>query len=211
MMFHYPRYRSDDTQLIQLFIQRFPLALVTTFADGKWQGSHIPLFRSKENSNELFGHVDASNEQFNVAADQSVYVVFSGPNVYIPPEAYKSKQLPTWNYLCVHVTGTLSVDNDPDRNFKLLQETAFRLQGTPSEFRVSGTDQRVQKWIGSIRGLRLKIEEIEGRFKLSQDKNADDQIAAAHYFSDMIRSQMSPDLLLSFTKLHADECKDIQP
>jgi transcriptional regulator len=210
MTFHYKQYRSEDTKIIKSFIQRFPLALITSFINGKWQSSHIPLFWSNDAHDELFGHVDASNEQFSDIQELAALVVFSGPNAYIPPEAYVTKQLPTWNYLCVHVTGTFSVDEDPDRNIEILRETAYRLQDTPSQFSVLDSDQRIRKWIGSVRGIRLKIDEIEGRFKLSQDKTAEDVLAAANYFSDVIGSQISPDLLLSFSGLKAHTNKDIQ-
>lgn len=210
MTFHYKQYLNNDIKLIQSFIKFFPLALITSCVDGKWQSSHIPLFWSNDSPNELFGHTDASNPQFNVETDLPAYVVFSGPNVYIPPEAYASHQLPTWNYLYAHIKGKFLIENDPDRNIEILRDTALRLKGTPSEFSVEETDHRIKKWIGSIRGLRLRIDEIEGRFKLSQDKSLKDVVAAANYFSDVVGSQISPDFLLSFSGIQSHLYKDHQ-
>lgn len=206
-MFHYSQYRSTHIKLIREFIGRFPLALITSFVNGKWQSSHIPLFLNERND-ELFGHVDASNSQFAITDDLPIYIVFSGPNVYIPPEAYTTRQLPTWNYLSVHVTGTLSVINNSERNIEILRETALRLKETPSTFCVKDSDPRLQKWIGSVRGLQIRISDIEGRFKLSQDKSIDDVTAAAQYFSNALTKQMTTDLLLLFSGANPHSNKD---
>ena len=107
-----------------------------------------------------------------------------------------------------HIKGKFLIENDPDRNIEILRDTALRLKGTPSEFSVQETDHRIKKWIGSIRGLRLRIDEIEGRFKLSQDKSLKDVVAAANYFSDVVRNQISPDFLLSFSGIQSHLYKD---
>lgn len=205
-MFHYTQYRCTQIKLIREFVERFPLALITSFVDGHWHSSHIPLFLNEHN-NELFGHVDASNSQFAITDDLPVQIVFVGPNIYIPPEAYATRQLPTWNYLSVHATGTLSIVNNSERNFEILRETALRLKEAPSAFRVEDSDHRVQKWIGSIRGLCIRMNDIEGRFKLSQDKSIEDVAAAAQYFSDALSRKITPDLLLLFSGVDSHSTK----
>ncbi|WP_420477177.1 FMN-binding negative transcriptional regulator [Noviherbaspirillum sp. ST9] len=201
-MFHYSQYRSTDDQLIRRFVDQFPLAIITSCVGGDWLSSHIPLFWASPNSNgELLGHADAANAQFSNVVDLPVHLIFSGPNMYIPPEAYATRQLPTWNYLAVHARATLNVETDPARNLEILSETARHLRSTPSKFRVERDDQRVQRWIGSIRGVRIRVHEIEGRFKLSQDKAPDDVISAANYFSEKISQSISPETLLEFSGL----------
>jgi transcriptional regulator len=184
-------------ELIRRFVAQFPLALVTSQRDGQWQSSHIPLFFD-DSSDVLFAHVDAQNAQFATTEPFSVHVVFAGPNLYIPPEAYISPQLPTWNYLAVHATGTMSVSDDETRNLEILRKTALQLAPTPSAFRVEDTDHRVRQWIGGIRGLRLELSEIEGRFKLSQDKPPQDIDAAAQYFAKTASEQITSQMLLTF-------------
>lgn len=197
-MFHYPQYRSTDLELIRSFVRQFPLALITSLRDGQWQTSHIPLFFD-EHENVLFGHVDADNSHFHAPPVFSVQLVFAGPNLFIPPEAYATRQLPTWNYLAVHASGTLTVIDDAVRNVDILRKSAVLLANTPSAFRVQDSDPRVAKWIGAIRGLRIDIDDIEGRFKLSQDKATPDVEAATAYFVDVARAQITPELLRQFS------------
>lgn len=194
-MFHYEQYRDCDMHRIRLFVERFPLALITTRKASEWHCSHIPLFWDRDAENELFGHVDIRNPQFSGGDEFDAHIAFCGPDAYIPPEAYRNRQLPTWNYLAVHANATVSLDRDPARNLALLRETALRLQGEPSSFRVLATDERIPRWIGSISGLRIKINQMEGRFKLSQDKPREDVKAAAAYFFERSRKQLSTELL----------------
>lgn len=201
-MFHYTQYRSTDPASIRRLVDRYPLALITTNLDGRWQASHVPLFLSDDGA-ALWGHVDAGNPQFALDRPAQAQVVFSGPEGYIPPEAYVSRQLPTWNYLRVHALGSLHVDTDPTRNLAVIRKTAERLSGAPSEFRVSDDDERVARWIGGVRGIRIEIAEIEGRFKLSQDKPADDVASAARYLVRKSSEGLSAQWLLSFSPEHA--------
>ena len=196
-MFHYPQYRSTDLALIRSFVRQFPLALITSLHDGQWRTSHIPLFFD-EQEDTLFGHVDANNSHFQDTPVLSVQLVFAGPNLFIPPEAYATRQLPTWNYLAVHASGTLTVISDTAENLEILRKSAALLANTPSAFRVEHSDPRIGKWIGGIRGLRIDIADIEGRFKLSQDKAAADVEAAAAYFVEVARARITPELLRTF-------------
>lgn len=203
-MFHYSQYRSTDADLIRRFIDGHPLAIVTSVRDGAWQCSHVPLFLDVER-HELFGHVDARNGQFDAGAPFAAQVVFAGLDAYIPPEGYATRQLPTWNYLAVHATGTVSVSDDVTHNLDVLRRTALRLSGTPSAFRVDDADPRVRQWIGGIRGVRVALDSLEGRFKLSQDKQPQDVLAAARHFSRIVAERATPERLLAYSGLPATE------
>ena len=199
-MFHYAQYRSTDVALSRKFVARFPLATITSVREGAWHCSHVPLFFD-EDRNELFGHVDARNGHFSTSEPLASYLVFGGTDAYIPPEGYATRQLPTWNYLAVHAEGVVSVVEDEAQNLAILKRTAMQLSPAPKSFRVEASDVRVQQWIGGIRGLRVAINNIEGRFKLSQDKQASDVQAAARHFARAVGERSSPERLLEFSGL----------
>lgn len=197
-MYHYSQYRSTDMSLIRNFVASFPLALIISQQQEQWLCSQIPVF-FEESDNRLFAHVDAQNIQFSGPSLFRSQLIFMGPNSYIPPEAYPSRQLPTWNYLAVHASVTISVINDAVQNLDILRKTALQLASAPSSFRVQDSDVRVGHWIGGIRGLCIEISEIEGRFKLSQDKPPEDVHAAALYFADAVSTHVTPEMLLAFS------------
>ncbi len=200
-MFHYTTYRNTRLEEIKRFVDRVPLALIVSRTGEQLATSHIPLFWCSDGGERLFGHVDAANPQFDVERPLPVYVTFSGPGGFIPPEAYVSRQLPTWNYVSVHVEGTLTVERDAGKNLEILRETAVRLSGAPSRFRVEDSDPRVQKWIHSIRGVSIQVERFEGRFKLSQDKSPADVESAASYLIQENAKRIPLELLLRLAGL----------
>lgn len=200
-MFHYPIYRSTRLEEIRRVVECFPLALIVSRAGEQWAASHIPLFWHSEGAERLIGHVDVANPQFDVERPLPVYVTFLGPSGFIPPEAYVSRQLPTWNYVSVHIEGTLTVERETGRNLETLRETAVRLSGTPTHFRVEDEDPRIQRWIQSIRGVSIEVERFEGRFKLSQDKSPADVEAAASYLIQENARRLPLELLLELAGL----------
>lgn len=174
--FHYPQYRSTNQRLIDRFIDTFPLATITSQQEGRLTSSHIPLLRQPDGS--LFGHVDVRNPQFNTTSRLSCQIIFMGPSAYIPPHAYASQQLPTWNYLAVHMQAQVFVSTSPRQNIEILQRTAERLATQRADYRIDPNDPRVLTNLRNIRNLEIHPEHIEGRFKLSQDKPTADVSAA---------------------------------
>jgi transcriptional regulator len=197
-MFHYPCYRSTDLSAIRAFVERFALATITTRDHGRWACSQVPLFM-EDDGRSLFGHVDAANPQFEANACDA-YVVFQGPDAYIPPEAYVNRQLPTWNYVSVHAQGRLFVGADRARSLEVIRATARRLARGPAAFEVRDDDVRISRWIGAVKTVRIQLDTIEGRFKLSQDKAAEDVASAARHFVQCVREAVDTQLLSSLAR-----------
>jgi transcriptional regulator len=177
--FHYSQYRSTTLELINRFIDTFPLATLTSQEDSQFFCSHIPLLRQADGS--LFGHVDGGNPQFRGKDAVSCQIVFMGPSAYIPPEGYVSAQLPTWNYLAVHMQANVQVSRKAHQNLEILQQTAQRLATGTLRYQVDPADPRVVANLPHILGLSIHPTSAEGRFKLSQDKTAADTSAALDY------------------------------
>ncbi|MBA1194433.1 MAG: FMN-binding negative transcriptional regulator [Pseudomonas sp.] len=177
--FHYSQYRATSPELIDRFIDAFPLAILTSHAEGRFCSSHIPLLRQADGS--LFGHVDGGNPQFRGQDEVHCQIIFMGPSAYIPPEAYVSSQLPTWNYLAVHMQATVRVSENAHQNLEILKQTAQRLATSERSYHVDPADPRVLKNLPHILGLSIHPLCVEGRFKLSQDKTAPDALAALNH------------------------------
>ncbi|MCF7697292.1 MULTISPECIES: FMN-binding negative transcriptional regulator [Mycetohabitans] len=175
--FHYDAFRFTDPERIDAIIDSFPLALIASTDAGLSHASHVPLFRERQSRN-LFGHVDAANPQFCGANTTRARIVFTGPDSYIPPEAYVTRQLPTWNYVAVHLVGTVHVVTDLAQKIEVLRETAARLQPDDARWQFDANDERVARFAPGVLALRVHVEHEEARIKLSQDKGLEDQYAA---------------------------------
>ena len=184
--FHYREHRCTDPHLINRFIDTFPLALITSQAGGNFHSSHIPLLRNPDGT--LSGHVDRRNPQFREAASFKCHIAFIGPSSYIPPEAYRNAQLPTWNYLAVHMQADIEVIDSETENLDILMQSAQRFAPEGCEYRVDPQDPRVIRNLPHILGLAIRPESIEGRFKLSQDKPPQDQASALDWLIEQHRA-----------------------
>jgi transcriptional regulator len=198
--FHYEAYRCTDPECVDAIVEEFPLALVISH-DGRY-ASHVPLFRLS-GTRCLFGHVDGANPQFMEKTPFPARIVFTGPNSYIPPEAYVTRQLPTWNYISVHMTGIVQVCNEAAMKLDVLRKTVDQCQPNEAPYQFDAQDERVRHFAPHILVLQILVKYEEARLKLSQDKSPEDQRAALEYLIGVqagCRRRLLEMLLSRFTK-----------
>ncbi len=173
------RHREDEPEILRATMRQYPLAVVTCEHEGRLHASSIPLIldvTAGENGT-LFGHFDANNPQTAGLDGKEILAVFQGPNTYISPHVYRSDPLPTWNFVSVHVRGTARVIGR-DELVAGLVSIPENADHRPRAYRLAPDDPRIAPLIGGIVGFRMEIREIEGRFKLSQDRNPVDRALA---------------------------------
>lgn len=117
---------NDVVNLIKIMREN-PFATVITFQDGYPFPNHLPLLveRSMEDKIKLLGHMAKPNPQWkHFQQDQNVTVVFHGPHTYITPTWYpKPMNVPTWNYVVVHVQGRARVIDDFEGMHSILKKS----------------------------------------------------------------------------------------
>ncbi|HEX7966597.1 MAG TPA: FMN-binding negative transcriptional regulator, partial [Stellaceae bacterium] len=114
--------------------------LVTLGADGI-EASHVPMIIDAEPQpfGTLRGHVARANPQWRrVTAGVQALAMFLGPDAYITPSWYETKQqsgkvVPTWNYVAIHAYGTLEFYDDPDRLLGLVTRLTETHEGGRAE------------------------------------------------------------------------------
>jgi len=105
-------YKNEDTNEVKNFIKHHSFGILVTHGDGKTLATHIPLelTTNKEGKNVLQGHIARRNPQKeNFKNDIEVLCIFNGPHSYISSSWYNFEEVPTWNYIAVHVYGKLKV------------------------------------------------------------------------------------------------------
>jgi transcriptional regulator len=146
--------------------------------------THLPLVVKDEGPHGLLeGHFARANRHWQALAGRETLAVFAGPHSYVSPALYVDPlSVPTWNYIAVHAYGTLELVEDEAGKETLLagliraHEPAFaeKWRAMPGDFRRS--------MLAGIVGFRIAIERIEGKFKLSQNRDEDERgnVHAAH-------------------------------
>jgi transcriptional regulator len=173
-MYPPPHHQSHDIEKMISVIEHFPLGMLVTAKDGKPFITHIPFIYDAA-TKKLIAHLDRNNPQMETLKDGAeVTVVFKGPDTYISPSIYTTPQLPTWNYIIVHVTGNIKLINKPEAVKKTMVDMTEFLEGDPQKFILKKDDPRMERLIDYIQAFEIEITHWEGKFKLSQDKNAQD-------------------------------------
>ncbi|NYS19796.1 hypothetical protein HFP43_20980 [Streptomyces sp. SJ1-7] len=172
-------YLEHDREKLYGLMERFRFATLISARSGDEPfATHLPLIldRSRGAAGVLFGHLDRGNEHAELIDGRHMLAVFHGPNAYMPPGVFESDPLPTWNSMSVHVRGRVRAVRDRDALVRGLIGIAERSQ---PDNRLAADDPRIDRIIGSIVGFEFEVEELVGRFKLSQDRDETDRRHAA--------------------------------
>ena len=102
-------------------------------------------------------------------------MVFNGPDCYISPSVYTTEQLPTWNYLMVHITGNVTAITNPEKAKQTMVSMTEFLEAPDHKFHLTIDNPKMDKFIHYIHAFEIEITKWEGKFKLSQDKCEQDQ------------------------------------
>ncbi|HEX5046271.1 MAG TPA: FMN-binding negative transcriptional regulator [Gammaproteobacteria bacterium] len=163
---------ESDADALAAFIDEHSFGTLVTLADGRPFASHVPfLYEPRERL--LHAHVARANPaSTHIAAAPEVLVMFQGPHGYISPTWYTQCGVPTWNYTAVHVYGTVRIIDDLDSKERHVKQLAARYErGSPQPW-VPSFDP---KQLHGIVGLEIRVNAIEGKLKLSQNRSAADR------------------------------------
>ena len=172
-------FQVDDLQILARLIAEYPLATLVGNLDEHLEVNHLPLILSADGK-KLHGHIARTNPLVKVAEQnkRDVTAVFHGPNAYITPAWYPSKQetgkvVPTWNYAVVHVQGQLSLMSDPSwirdhvsqmtNIHEPIYQSNWKLDDAPEEY--------IQMMLKAIIGIEIGVASLVGKFKLSQNRS----------------------------------------
>ena len=163
----------DINHMIEV-IKTYPLATVVSVKNNEPFITHLPLIY-REHDKKLIGHIDLYNPQTELLKDNNeVSIIFSGPQCYISPSVYSTTQLPTWNYIKVHVKGKVTEVNDETKVKQSLVDMADFLEAPDHKYKLEIDNPRMHGLINYIKGFEIDITAWEGKFKLSQDKKKTD-------------------------------------
>jgi transcriptional regulator len=173
---NYPPSHHQDHEKLHMIevIKTYPLAMVISVKNNKPLITHLPLVYREEDG-KLIGHIDIYNPQTELMKDNNeVTLIFSGPQCYISPSVYTTTQLPTWNYIKVHLKGTVKIIENKDAlKESLIKMTEF-LEHPNHKYILEPDNPKMERAINYIKGFEINITQWEGKFKLSQDKKKSD-------------------------------------
>ncbi len=170
-----PRFRQTDQAILENFIRENPFAtLVSVGPDGVPLASHVPLELEIEGGVwRVHGHVSRANpqgESFGEGA--SALAIFQGAHHYVSNSWYDHANVPTWNYLAVHLSGKIRRQT-PDEVRRSIEKLMGRYEppaSSPTSFEKL-PEALIHKDLRGLIGFKMTVEKIEGKWKLSQNRD----------------------------------------
>ena len=172
----------EDQAVLAQLISEYPLATIVANLDSHFEINHLPLMLSPDKT-KLYGHVAKMNPLVKVASSSntSVTAIFNGPNAYVTPSWYPSKQesgkvVPTWNYAAVHAEGSIKLIEDAQwLRSHVSQMTNIHEPTYQSNWKLDDApEEYVQMMLKAIIGIEIEVGSLVGKFKLSQNRPAED-------------------------------------
>ncbi|TQR16272.1 FMN-binding negative transcriptional regulator [Psychrobacillus soli] len=176
-------YKITDFNEMKEFVQKNSFGTIVTTKKGKPIATHLPLGLSeKDGDNFLTGHMAYGNPQWRTfETSEDVLVMFQGPHAYISSSWYEHENVPTWNYQAVHVYGTASILNEEELKQELtamLHKYEKHRENPVLWEKLS--PQVLEKELKGIVGFKIKIQEVQAAYKLSQNRNEKDYLNIVH-------------------------------
>ncbi|MER8830224.1 FMN-binding negative transcriptional regulator [Mesorhizobium sp. M0938] len=210
-MYQPPHFQETRQDVLHGLIRAHPLGLlISNGAEGPVANA-IPFLLDAPSlldadvppNGRLRAHLARANPQWRLLADSPsspVLVVFQGTDAYVTPSWYETKRetgkvVPTWNYAIVQVRGIVKVIEDQDWLAQQIADLTASQEGA-REAPWAVTDAPatfIQSQIKGIVGLELEITDMQGKWKVSQNRPIADRSGVAEGLES--ESPSSPDMV----------------
>ena len=170
---------DDADALIARLARRWAGVLITIGDDGAPVATHMPILWDRERR-VATGHIARANPQWKRGPGKGL-IVLSGPEAYVTPAWYPSKAehgkaVPTWNYEAVHAHGRLRLVDDEKFVLGIVARLTRRHEATePQPWKMGEAPaDYLDQMLRAIVGVEIEVVRLEGKRKLSQNREARD-------------------------------------
>ena len=181
-MYQPKHFEETRPEVMQALVSSQPLCTLVTLSPEGLVADQIPLLlRPTEGAlGTLVGHVARANPLWRATLlDTPVLAIFQGPQHYISPGWYPTKQehgkvVPTWNYVVVQVRGVLRIHDDPAWvRQQVTQLTRQQEQPLAKPWAVEDAPREyTDSMLRAVVGISIEVTQWAGKWKVSQNQPA---------------------------------------
>jgi transcriptional regulator len=167
-------YKEENPELIRTYLKENSFGILINQTHGKLCATHIPieLETNAEGKEVLQGHLSKLNPQAEgFAENDQVLAVFTGPHSYISSSWYDHENVPTWNYIAVHVYGRIKIVDEATSIEQLKKLVDKYEANSVKPVRVEDLSAKTMREARGIFGFEIEIDEIQATKKLSQNRD----------------------------------------
>ncbi len=169
-------YKNENIEEVKGFLAQNSFGILVNQVDGKPWATHIPLELGLDDQGNdiLVSHISKANPQWKYFEENSeVLCIFNGPHSYISSSWYKEEEVPTWNYIAVHVYGTIKI-LDEEAVLSSLHKLVDKYEvNSKDPISIDNLSKKTMRQIKGVVGFQIKIEKIQAAYKLSQGREHD--------------------------------------
>jgi transcriptional regulator len=182
---------EQDLRQLHAMMRRHPFALLVTQHAGRVHLSHLPFHLDVAHGprGTLEAHLALVNPHAEaIAAGAPCTVVFQGPDAYVSPRWYTdpAKNVPTWNYVAIHAHGKPEPLGDPQELLALIGRLTDEHEAYIDEpWSIREAQGHAEHLAKHILGFTLEIGELEGKYKLSQNRSDGDRAGVLREFAKL--------------------------
>ncbi|MDB5257860.1 MAG: transcriptional regulator [Chitinophagaceae bacterium] len=168
-------FKIEDKDKISDFISQNGFGIIISKGNDRLLASHIPmLFTTNEKGEHILtGHLSKANPQWKTFdALTEVLTIFQGAHSYISSSWYDHNNVPTWNYMAVHIYGHLRLLTE-DELLTELRKMTDKYEADSSK-PVSVDKMEAPMLAAQLRGIvgfEIKVNEVHAAYKLSQNRD----------------------------------------
>ncbi|MGO4822455.1 MULTISPECIES: FMN-binding negative transcriptional regulator [unclassified Flavobacterium] len=167
-------YKNENREEINAFLHTNSFGILVNQTDGRLCATHIPMILTTNESGDsiLQGHLSKENPQSNgFLENDTVLAIFSGPHSYISSSWYDHENVPTWNYLAVHIYGKIKIVEGDGVAQSLKSLVDKYEQHSDNPIRIENLSPKTMLQVRGIVAFEIEITEIQATKKLSQNRD----------------------------------------
>ena len=179
MIFYNPnKFKCIDLDKNLNFIKENSFATLVTYTNNDFAIAYAPLLPKIVNEKlTLFGHLASANQFLkNFDGETKILTIFNGAHKYISPKFYSNPMnVPTWNYTSVIASGPGKLIVEHLQKENLLRELVTNYEGKSDKaWKMDLPEEFKNSLINTIECFSIEVVDIEGKFKLSQNRKPED-------------------------------------
>lgn len=173
-----PDYADASPEEIRQLVTAWPFATLIT-DEPELRVAHVPVqLRAGVESDEVIGHVAAADPFASSLRERArLLVVIQGPSLYLSPQWYTDRGLPTYTFATVHLHGRAEPLDEPHAVVAhLMSLVADHEHGRERPWRMDEWARaRTDELLDELQAFTMKVDLIEAKFKVSQNRTVADR------------------------------------
>lgn len=170
------KYKNGNLAEVKDFLTKNSFGILVNQVDGKPWATHIPmeLETTDDGKDVLVSHIAKANPQWkHFAENDNVLCIFNGPHSYISSSWYKEEEVPTWNYIAVHVYGKIKILTEEEVMASMHKLVDKYELNSKKPISLHNLSEKTLRQVKGVVGFQITIESIQAAYKLSQGREHD--------------------------------------